>query len=102
MRRISVSLRQRLAAYKIHGLVTLFRELLMALFRIAAAAGLLAALAPEQTLQAARAVLGMAEEAKASQMPSAEAAQAYCKAHPQICAEAARQAASQTLMRAKP
>jgi hypothetical protein len=65
----------------------------MALFRIAAAVGLLLALAPEQTLRVARAMVGMADEAKALQPVSAESVLSYCKSHPQVCADAARQAA---------
>ena len=65
----------------------------MALFRMAAAAGLLFALAPEQTLNVVKTTFGLAEEARALQPVSAEAAMTYCKANPGICADAARQAA---------
>ena len=65
----------------------------MALFRMAAAAGLLFALAPEQTLHVVKTTFGLAEEARALQPVSAEAALNYCKANPGICADAARQAA---------
>jgi hypothetical protein len=65
----------------------------MALFRIAAAAGLLLALAPEETLKAARAAFGLAEEVRQLQIPAGDAAAAYCKANPGICLEAVRNAA---------
>ncbi len=65
----------------------------MALFRIAAAVGVLLALAPEQTLRVARGMVGFAEEAKALQPASAESVISYCKAQPQVCADAARHAA---------
>ncbi len=64
----------------------------MALFRIAAAAGLLLVLAPEQTLRVAKGMVGIAEEAKSLQPASADAVLTYCKANPQACADAARQA----------
>ncbi len=66
----------------------------MALFRIAAAVGLLLVLAPEQTLRVARSMVGIADEAKALQPASAESVINYCKAQPQVCADAARHAAS--------
>jgi hypothetical protein len=66
----------------------------LALFRIAAAAGLLFALAPEPTLKVARAALGLAEETAAAQGSPADAAINYCKANPQICLDAARQASA--------
>jgi hypothetical protein len=66
----------------------------MALFRIAAAAGLLLALAPEETLKVVRSAFGLAEEARQLQVPAGDAAAAYCKANPSVCLEAVRQAAS--------
>jgi hypothetical protein len=66
----------------------------MALFRIAAAVGLLLVLAPEQTLRVAKGMVGIADEAKALQPVSAESVISYCKAQPQVCADAARQAAA--------
>jgi hypothetical protein len=66
----------------------------MAILRIAAAAGLLLVLAPEQTLETARAMLGMAKSVKDEHVPSAEAAMVYCKAHPAVCADIARNAAN--------
>jgi hypothetical protein len=65
----------------------------MALFRMAAAAGLLFAFAPEQTLRVVKTTFGLAEEARALQPVSAEAALNYCKANPSVCADVARQAA---------
>jgi hypothetical protein len=66
----------------------------MAILRIAAAAGLLLVLAPEQTMDTARAMLGMAKAVKDEHMPSADAAMAYCKANPAVCADIARNAAN--------
>jgi hypothetical protein len=78
--------------YSIKELLNLAGALTMALFRIAAAAGLLFAIAPEPTLRVARAALGMAEEAAAGQGTAADVAINYCKANPQVCLDAARQA----------
>ena len=64
----------------------------MAILRIAAAAGLLLVLAPEQTLRVAKGMVGMAEEAKSLQPASAETVMTYCRSNPQVCADAARQA----------
>jgi hypothetical protein len=64
----------------------------MALFRMAAAAGLLFAVAPEQTLHVVKTTFGLAEEARALQPVSAETALSYCKANPNVCADVARQA----------
>jgi tRNA G18 (ribose-2'-O)-methylase SpoU len=66
----------------------------MAIVRIAAAAGLLLVLAPEQTMQAAKSMLGMAHSVKEQHMPNAESAMAYCRTNPATCAEIARNAAS--------
>jgi tRNA G18 (ribose-2'-O)-methylase SpoU len=68
----------------------------MAILRIAAAAGLLLVLAPEQTLRVAKGMVGMAEEAKSLQHASAETVMTYCRSNPQVCADAARQAAAAT------
>jgi hypothetical protein len=64
----------------------------MAILRIAAAAGLLLVLAPEQTLRVAKGMVGMAEEAKSLQPASAETVMTYCRTNPQVCTDAARQA----------
>ena len=64
----------------------------MALFRVAAAAGLLLVLAPEETTRVARGLLGLAEEAKSLHAPAAETAIQYCRANPLVCADVARQA----------
>ena len=55
----------------------------MAILRIAAAAGLLLVLAPEQTLRVAKGMVGMAEEAKSLQPASAETVITYCRTNPQ-------------------
>ncbi len=70
----------------------------MAVFRIAAAAGILLAFAPAETLKVVRAAFGMADEARQIQVreikgSAGELALAYCKANPEICLDAARQAA---------
>jgi tRNA G18 (ribose-2'-O)-methylase SpoU len=64
----------------------------MSIFRIAAAAGLLFVLAPDETMKVARAALGLAEEAKSLQSPAADVALSYCRANPSACADAVRQA----------
>jgi Sec-independent protein translocase protein TatA len=67
----------------------------LALFRIAAAAGILFVLAPEKTREAAVAIFRGAEEAKQA-VPTreqvAEAALAYCRRNAEVCADAARKA----------
>ncbi|MGL4635256.1 MAG: hypothetical protein ACRCWF_04685 [Beijerinckiaceae bacterium] len=68
----------------------------MAILRIAAAAGLLLAVAPEQTMEAARSMFGMASAVKEQHMPTAESAMAYCRKNPTVCAEAARTAVTLT------
>ncbi|MCA3563181.1 MAG: hypothetical protein IOC90_10705 [Methylocystis sp.] len=64
----------------------------MALFRIAAAAGLLLAVAPEPTLGVLRSVFGIADAVPLSQNAAAEAALAYCREHPRTCVDIARKA----------
>ncbi|MGL5117241.1 MAG: hypothetical protein ACRC7G_00625 [Beijerinckiaceae bacterium] len=64
----------------------------MPIFRIAAAIGLLALFAPEQTRQAAASILGYAEERKAELPVPAEAAMGYCRSAPEKCAAIAREA----------
>jgi hypothetical protein len=64
----------------------------MALFRIAAAAGILLAVAPEPTIQVLRTIFGMAETLPLSKSAAAEAAISYCREHPQTCLDAARKA----------
>jgi hypothetical protein len=68
----------------------------LALFRIAAAAGVLLVLAPEQSRQAIGAIFGGARDA-ARAVPTgeeaADAAIAYCRTHPDVCAKAVRKAA---------
>jgi uncharacterized protein YjeT (DUF2065 family) len=68
----------------------------MALFRIAAAAGLLLVLAPEETRKAAAALLQGADDARrAAPGPeqAAEAAMAWCRKEPEACAAMVRKAA---------
>ena len=66
----------------------------MAILRIAAAAGLLLVLAPEQTMETARSMLGLAKSMKDQHLPSADVAMAYCRENPAICADVARNAAN--------
>jgi hypothetical protein len=64
----------------------------MALFRIAAAAGLLLAVAPDQTRQAIGALFRQAEDvqrAAPSPQDAAAAALAYCRENPEACMKAA-------------
>lgn len=68
----------------------------MAILRIAAAAGLLLVLAPEQTLRVAKGMVGMAEEAKSLQPATTETVTTYCRTNPQVCVDAARQAVAAT------
>ena len=70
----------------------------MALFRMTAAFGLLLAVAPDQTLEATRGILGLAGDNVASETAAvrpagAEAALAFCRAHADLCLETARRAA---------
>ncbi len=70
----------------------------MALFRMTAAFGLLLAVAPDQTLEATRSILGMAggkvaSEAASVRPASADAALAFCRANADLCLETARRAA---------
>jgi hypothetical protein len=67
----------------------------MPIFRIAAAIGLLALFAPEQTREAAAAILGFAEERKPALPAPAEAAMSYCRSAPETCAAIARDAMRQ-------
>lgn len=69
----------------------------MAIFRIAAAAGLLLVIAPEETTRVARGLLGLAQEAQSLQAQVAETALQYCRANPSVCADVARQASSLAL-----
>jgi hypothetical protein len=64
----------------------------MALFRIAAAAGLLFAVAPEPTIHVVRTMFGMAETLPIPKTAAADAAFAYCRENPQACLEVARKA----------
>jgi hypothetical protein len=68
----------------------------VAVFRIAAAAGLLLVLAPEQTRQALASIFRGADDARQA-MPSkeqaAEIAFSYCRQNPDACARAVRKAA---------
>jgi hypothetical protein len=67
----------------------------VALFRIAAAAGLLLVLAPEETRKAVASLFQGAEDARRA-VPSAEqaaeAAIAWCRREPEACAAVARKA----------
>jgi hypothetical protein len=67
----------------------------LALFRIAAAAGILIVLAPEQSRQAIAAIFSGAEDARRA-LPdpgqAADAALAYCRQNAEICAKAAHKA----------
>ncbi len=70
----------------------------MALFRMSAAFGLLLAVAPDQTLEATRSILGMAgseaaRETVAQRPAGADAALAFCRANAELCLETARRAA---------
>ncbi len=67
----------------------------MALFRIAAAAGILLVVAPEQTRQAVASIFRGAEDARQAlptREQAAEAALAYCRRNADACAAAARKA----------
>jgi hypothetical protein len=67
----------------------------LALFRIAAAAGVLLVLAPEKTREAALAIFRGADEARQAAPTKeqiAETAMTYCRKHPEVCAEALRKA----------
>ena len=68
----------------------------MALFRMGAAFGLLLAVAPDQTLEATRKILGMAGESVAHETAkpaTAEAALAFCRSNADLCLETAKRAA---------
>ncbi len=73
------------------------RGIPMALFRMTAAFGLLLVVAPDQTMEATRSILGMAGDKVASETAagpaSAEAALAFCRANADLCLETARRAA---------
>jgi hypothetical protein len=70
----------------------------MALFRMTAAFGLLLAVAPDQTMEATRSILGIAKDKVANESvdpgsTGAEAALAFCRANAELCLETARRAA---------
>jgi hypothetical protein len=68
----------------------------VAVFRIAAAAGLLLVLAPEQTRQAIASIFRGAEEARQAaptKEQAAEIALSFCRQNPETCARAVRKAA---------
>lgn len=70
----------------------------MALLRMTAAFGVLLAVAPDQTLDATRSILGMtgseaARETAVARPAGAEAALAFCRANAELCLETARRAA---------
>jgi hypothetical protein len=79
-----------------------FRGNSMAIFRIAAAAGLLLVLAPEQSRQAIGSIFATTEQARAAvptREQAVEAAMAYCRKNAEACMDMGRKAAE---IRGKP